>query len=240
MEKEHKIDISVDIKQVKYENTILQGTEAMTIIRDDKKSLTVSLKSDSKIPFAKPLIYSYGSLTEDYIFKYAILQDDELLGILYLEIPYRYKFSKKFKIDDWFAVKPYEKATVGSERFIMARVVIKYSANCKLNQDVKKNLEGVEIVKPDSPKKEFKGQLRDMNRSLQDHSKEGFSHLEEVEKKIRARRLKGSRNSSLDRAKSEATGKGKGKENHPRSSTQNSASVLGFTLTRKKQTDLGV
>ena len=100
-----RIDITVEIKQVKIEDSILQGTEAMTIVGTDKKTIPV--------PFESPLKYTYSSLTEDYVFKYAILQDEELMGILYMEIPYRYKFSKRFKIDDWFVVKPYDKASIG-------------------------------------------------------------------------------------------------------------------------------
>ena len=160
------------------------------------------------------------------------MQEDDLLGVLYLEIPYRYKFSKKFKIDDWFVVKPYDKAALTQEKSIKARVVVRYSANVKLTQDVMKNIEGVEITRPNSPKKEFKTKLRDISRELQDHEKEGFFHLEDVEKKIRARRRKNKNaDVSAEQAKRGST-----------SQTQQgdrSASVLAWTLTRKKQLDLG-
>jgi len=183
----------------------------------------------TQIPFEKPLTYSYTKLTEDYIFKYAIVQEDDLLGVLYLEIPYRYKFSKKFKIDDWFVVKPYDKAALNQEKSIKARVVVRYNSNVKFTQDVMKNIEGVEITRPNSPKKEFKTKLKDISKELQDHEKEGFFHLEDVEKKIRARRRKNKNSDvSAEQAKRGSTNQG-----------DRSASVLGWTLTRKKQLDLG-
>lgn len=49
--------------------------------------------------------YKFDSLLKNFIFKFAILQNgslktdsDEILGVLYLEIPFRYKFTKKFKV----------------------------------------------------------------------------------------------------------------------------------------------
>lgn len=151
------------------------------------------------------------------------------MGVLYLEIPFRYKFSKKFKIDDWFVIKPYDKAALKQESSIKARVVIRYNANVKLTQDVMKNLEGVEITRPSSPKKEFKTKIRDISQEMKKHEKEGFTHLEDVEKKIRARRLKTrTMEGSAEQAKS-----AKGK------SERTTSAALGWTLTRKKQRDLG-
>ena len=216
-----RIQISVDLRQVKINDQTLVPAEAMTVWQEEKKTFHV--------PFESPVVFTYNSLMDDFVFKFAILHDEELIGVLYLEIPYRYKFSKRFKIDDWFVVKPFEKTGGDNNSVIRARVVLKYSANCRLSQDVMKNLAEVEITRPASPKREFKAKLRDMNRSLQDHEKEGFSHLEDVEKKIRARRLKGSLSrTSLDP-------RGENKENR----IDSSAKVLGYTLTRKKQMDLG-
>lgn len=181
-----------------------------------------------QIPMEKPLHYEYDSLTEDFVFKYAILQEDELVGVLYLEIPYRYKCSKRFKIDDWFIVKPYEKTGISQESTIMARVVLRYNANCKLNQDVLKNIDNLELVKHTTPKKEFKSKIREIGKTFYDHEKEGFQHLEEVEKKIRARRMRGLRSRSpIDRTAD--------KENRG-----GSANILRHSLSRKKGLDLGV
>jgi hypothetical protein len=179
-------------------------------------------------------------LSEDFIFKYAILQDDELIGVLYLEIPYRYKFSKKFKIDDWFVVKPYDRAAVSTERSIMARVVVKYRANCKYNQDMAKNLEGAEIQMHGSPKKEFNGQLKDVNKTIAEHEKEGFHHLEEVEKRIRARRLRGAlRNGHSSDIQKKGGVADKENQRDGENSLGNSATVLKYTLTKNKHQDLG-
>lgn len=144
---------------------------------------------------------------------------------MYLEIPYRYKYTKKFKIDDWFPVKPYEKATISSEpKSIMARVVLKYEANVRLKQNTIKNIEGVEPLNLESPKKEFNAQMKDLTRDLQLHEKEGFAHLEDVEKKIRARRRR------EDRSTTAST---------KRRLNQDPSSALGWTLTQKKNFDLG-
>lgn len=147
------------------------------------------------------------------------------MGVLYLEIPYRYKCSKRFKIDDWFVVKPYEKAGVNQEKIIMARVVLRYNANCKLNQDVLRNIDNLENTKQNTPKKEFKTKIREIGKTLYDHEKEGFQHLEEVEKKIRARRMRGLGSRSPMHGTAD-------KENR-------SASVLSYTLSKKKERDLG-
>jgi hypothetical protein len=80
-------------------------------------------------------------LHTDYVFKFAILHQDDLVGILYLEIPYRYKFTKKFKIDDWYQCKPYDKYDMNRGQTIMAKVSINYISNCKLSNDAIKNLE---------------------------------------------------------------------------------------------------
>ena len=94
------------------------------------------------------------------------------MGVLYLEIPpYRYKCSKRFKVDDWFVVKPYEKAGVSQEKIIMARVVLRYNANCKLNQDVLKNIENLQNKNQDMPKKDFKTKIREIRKTLHDHEK---------------------------------------------------------------------
>ena len=43
-----KIDITVEIKQVKVHDDLVQGAEAMTILKDEKKSVSVaSLDADS-------------------------------------------------------------------------------------------------------------------------------------------------------------------------------------------------
>lgn len=53
-----------------------------------------------------------------------------------------------------------------------------------------------------SPKKEFKSKIRDITKDFENHDKEGFPHLEEVERKIRARRRNNLQaNPSAERAK---------------------------------------
>jgi hypothetical protein len=121
------------------------------------------------------------------------------MGILYLEIPYRYKFTKRFKIDDWFTVKPYDKNNLKRDESILARVCLTYTANCKLTAEAAKNL-GEVVEYRGSPKKEFKSKIKEITKDFEEHDKEGFPHLEEVERKIRARRRKNLQNPSVERA----------------------------------------
>lgn len=123
------------------------------------------------------------------MFKFAVLQNDDLMGILYLEVPYRYKFTRRFKIDDWFIVKPYDQGVMNKDDSILARVIITYVANCKLAPDTAYEEEVVEY-RGSSPKKEFKAKMRELSKNFDKHEKEGFPHLEEVERKIKARRRK--------------------------------------------------
>ena len=39
------------------------------------------------------------------IFKFALTNDKDLIGFIYLEIPPRFKVIKGFEIDDWFPIK---------------------------------------------------------------------------------------------------------------------------------------
>ena len=122
------------------------------------------------------------------------------MGILYLEIPYRYKLTKVFKIDDWFSVKPYDKNNLTKDEAILARVIITYNANCKLSPEATRNLGEFNEYRA-SPKKEFKTKMREITKDFEKHEKEGFPHLEEVERKIRARRRKNAQNPSVERAR---------------------------------------
>ena len=87
-----------------------------------------------QIPFAQDTKFVFDSLMKNFTFKYALLQNEEIMGILYLEIPFKYKFTKRFKIDDWFAVKPFDKAQSRAfDNSLVARVVVTYEANAKLD-----------------------------------------------------------------------------------------------------------
>jgi hypothetical protein len=97
------------------------------------------------------VLYSFDTLHKKFVFKFALLQLENILGILYLEIPFKYKFSKKFKvnkrltkIDDWFPVKPFDKCQLQQVDSLVARIVIDYDANCKLSPKDYDNAQDVE------------------------------------------------------------------------------------------------
>ena len=48
-------------------DSILQDCEAITVLSDEKKSF--------RVPFTDPIKYSFKKLTDDFIFKFAVLQD---------------------------------------------------------------------------------------------------------------------------------------------------------------------
>ena len=201
----------------------MQGAEAVTVFEGRKEAVQVG--SGEQVPFAKPLTYTYSKLTEDYIFKFAITQDEEFLGILYLEIPYKYKYQKRFKIDDWFALKNPDRKTLDAERSPVAWVVLKYNANVKLSDDPLKNLEAsVEPVKQEA-KRDLQGTIKEVGKAVKQHEKEGFQHLEEVERRIRDRRRRGVARASVERSVSRS---------------REPAHLLAQTLSLKKERDLGV
>lgn len=97
-------------------------------------------------------------------------------------------------------MKPYNKSNLKREENILARVILTYNANCKLTSEAAKNL-GEVVEYRGSPKKEFKSKIREITKDFEEHEKEGFPHLEEVERKIRARRRKNVQHPSVERAK---------------------------------------
>lgn len=151
---------------------------------------------------------------------------DEIIGVLHLDIPLKYRRQMKFKIEDWFAVKNPEKTDVMTESVYMAWVVIKYNANCKVADTPLKTINDSEPIENGSSKKQFAERIRELSKDLKDHSKGGFYHLENVEKQIRDRRRKTT--STL-----QATGTVSPTKERP-------SDLLSKTLTNKKQLDLGV
>lgn len=140
--------------------------------------------------------------------------------MLHLDIPLKYRKQLKFKIDDWFLVKNAEK----SENTCMAWVVIKYQSNCRLEETAVRTIVERTATKDSASKNKFIERVRDLSKDLKSHEKMGFNHLEEVEKKIRDRRRKGT---AQAQAISSPT------KDRPEA-------LLSRTLTNKKIEDLGL
>lgn len=130
---------------------------------------------------------------------------EEILGVLYLEIPFKYKFTKKFKvesealitqIEDWYPLKPFD-GRPGSQidNSLVARVVISYDSNCKLDprkfehiEDLKGNPLLMSEVNPNTIQKDYKTELRKIRRTSAADKENNLNYLEEVERNIMNRR----------------------------------------------------
>lgn len=150
---------------------------------------------------------------------------DDIVGVLHLDIPLKYRQQLKFKIEDWFAVKGADKGDFLSEKVHMAWIVIKYQANCKIADTPIRTVLDADPKEQGASKKQFAEKIREISKDLKDHSKGGFHHLEEVEKKIRDRRRK--TNSHLQGTTISSPTKEKPSD------------LLSKTLTNKKKLDLG-
>ena len=116
------------------------------------------------------------------------------MGLVYVEVPARYKKQQRFTIDDWFPVRHPDKAGTtaldGSDCDMMIRIKLKYQANCKLVDLVTGkghlHLQNEEMAQ--KSKREFGDTIKSVNKEIKDHKNVGFEHLDEVEQKIKARR----------------------------------------------------
>lgn len=68
------------------------------------------------------------------VFKFAVLDGGDLLGFLNLEIPYRHRGIKSFKMDEWYPIKKHETESTELKKMqkFVARVIINYSATKKI------------------------------------------------------------------------------------------------------------
>lgn len=158
---------------------------------------------------------------------------DAFVGILYLEVPYKYKSQKKFKIEDWFELKNPDQRTLNSDLSALVWVVLKYNSNCRLGTSPKRTLAGEkqELAKSKSPNKDLGEKIKDINKEIKEHGKEGFAYLEDVERRIRDRRRRNV--NQIAGASSRSKSKDKGGATSP-------AKLLANTMTHTKALDLGV
>lgn len=121
-------------------------------------------------------MYHFEQVEEEMVFKFAVTSNKDLLGFLYLEIPQKFKFSKDFRLEDWFPIKQLETDQVDKKNF-MARVSIKYSASRKiLNKDLLTTNLGKTLMKEEMVK-DMRQKLLNIHKSIDVFQDEGFRHL---------------------------------------------------------------
>jgi hypothetical protein len=187
-------------------------------------------KMSMQIPFSKPLVYRYSKLTDECIYKFAVSQDDEFLGVLYIEIPPKYKSQKKFKIEEWQTLKNLgSSAKKESQGPYMIWVSINYSATSALDLAGGKNdaLLGTTGI----PKVNDK--LKEINKDIKEYEKEGFNYLDDVERKIRDRRRRNVAQTVTQPSPDKLIGK-----NHGLSLSDSPTKMLQFPLSNNKKNDL--
>lgn len=187
-------------------------------------------KMSIPLPFSKPLVYRYQKLTDECIYKFAISQDDDLLGVLYVEIPHKYKSQKKFKIEDWQPLKGLGSSVKkASEDPYLVFVVIHYSASSILDLTSAKN----ETLSTVAPASKVSDKLKDINKEIRDHEKEGFNFLDDVERKIRDRRRR-----NVSQIAAETSPSKSGRKTGV-SLAESPTKVLQYPLSNNKKNDLG-
>lgn len=76
---ESEASVHISIKDVRYGDSYIKNPSITTIYEGNKLVLP--------IPFERDLFYEYEKVEDPMTFKFAITQEDDLLGFLYLEIP---------------------------------------------------------------------------------------------------------------------------------------------------------
>jgi hypothetical protein len=179
-----EVKLTIDIKEFKLGNKKVAASEVITIHKGNKTTL--------KVPFNKPLDFSFASVDNNMVFKFAVTGSGDLLGFIYLEIPKKFKTMKFFKLDDWFPIKqikPDEDDEIVRVQNFVARMVIKYKASRKLKI--------LEVLDQDVPKPklyqmmaiDLKKRLKNINKDMRNFNEEGFKYLHDFEKKILQRRM---------------------------------------------------
>ena len=181
---ESEVNVSISIKDIKFGNNSVANPEITAIFNGSKLIW--------RVPFEKPLDYTFNKVEDQMVFKFAITSTGDLLGFIYLEIPQKFKSMKEFKLDDWFPVKRVE--TDESEMFklenFVARIVINYKASRKLDLNT--------VFKGSLPRTEryekmantLKQKLQKINQAVDQYEDEGFKHLGEFEKKMLQKKQK--------------------------------------------------
>lgn len=173
-----EVDVSISIKDIKFGNKGVVDPEVTTIFGGSKLTW--------RVPFERPLDYTFNKVEDNMVFKFAVTSAGDLLGFIYLEIPQKFKSMKEFKLDDWFPVKRVEtdEADMTKIENFLARMVISYKANRKIDLNA--------VFKGGLPRAEryeamaatLKQKLQKINEAVDAYGDEGFKHLSEFEKRM--------------------------------------------------------
>lgn len=181
---ETEVDVSISIRDIKFGNKAVVDPEVTTIFGGSKLTW--------RVPFERPLDYTFNKVEDHMVFKFAVTSAGDLLGFIYLEIPQKFKSMKEFKLDDWFPVKRVETDEhdmTKIENFV-ARMVINYKASRKIDLNA--------VFKGGLPRAEryeqmantLKHKLQRINEAVDAYGDEGFKHLGEFEKKMMEKKMK--------------------------------------------------
>ncbi len=170
--------VNIQIKSLRYGNKALTSPSVTTVFNGNKVTLDV--------PFKKSLKYSFKTIEEDMVFKFAVTGGGDLLGFIYMEIPNKFKTMKKFKLDDWFPVKQVEtdeEQQLGLLNFV-ARIVIDYRAKRKLESKhvFTGKIPQAQIYKDMA--KTLKQKIGEINKAVDAYNDEGFKFLGDFEQKL--------------------------------------------------------
>ena len=175
---EAEVDVSISIRDIKFGNKAVVDPEVTTIFGGSKLTW--------RVPFERPLDYTFNKVEEHMVFKFAVTSAGDLLGFIYLEIPQKFKSMKEFKLDDWFPVKRVEtdEADMTKIENFVARMVISYKAARKidLNAAFKGGLPRAERY--EAMAATLKQKLARINEAVDAYTDEGFKHLGEFEKRM--------------------------------------------------------
>jgi len=180
---ENEVDVSITIKDIKFGNKAVVDPEVTTIFGGSKLTW--------RVPFERPLDYTFNRVEDHMVFKFAVTSSGDLLGFIYLEIPQKFKSMKEFKLDDWFPVKRVETEETDLTKLenFVARMIINYKANRKIDLNA--------VFKGGLPRAEryekmantLKHKLQKINEAVDQYGDEGFKHLGEFEKKMLQKKI---------------------------------------------------
>lgn len=173
-----EVSVGIWLKDIKFGNKAVVDPEVTTIYGGSKLTW--------KVPFEKPLDYTFNKVEDNMVFKFAVTSAGDLLGFIYLEIPQKFKSMKEFRLDDWFPVKRVETDEMDMTKIenFVARMIITYKGTRKidLNSVFKGGLPRAERY--EKMANTLKEKLQKINAAVDEFGDEGFKHLEEFEKKM--------------------------------------------------------
>ena len=173
-----EVNVAIDVKDIRFSHNSVTAPEVTGIVNGSKVI--------ASIPFKEPLNYQFKRIEEEMVFKFAVTSAGDLLGFIYLEIPQKFKTTKKFKIDDWFPVKhlPSEENEKMIRENFVARVSMEYTGSRKL-EDPKPDQKLPKARMIEEMTKNMKQKIAEIKNEVdQFDEQDEFKHLKVFEKKL--------------------------------------------------------